>query len=209
VLPGLELQVANGAVLVEIRNLHGAFVSIVVDHLGAHEPLLLFAKAFEHVIRAHLHDADFVGEASLLGVGINALLIVADFLVATAGNHVGAQGHVLGALHGGRAETTVLVTESLCLAVRVPVIVGLVVSVPLLKAVIQVAIKPVELGHHMQVEGHLGVLVRLVLVALAHGVQLLVHVGVDDLVSEVVVRLLPVVLRNVRRVEVACSHFIL
>ena len=92
--------------------------------------------------------------------------------------------------------------EGLGLAVWVPVIVGLVVSVPFLERVIKVAVEPVHLGNNTEEEGHLCVLVRLEVVARTHWVKHLVQIGVNHLVSEVVVRLLPIVLRDIGRVEV-------
>lgn len=123
------------------------------------------------MLGAHFHNRDFVGEASILVAGINTLLIVTDFLVATAGDHVWSKGHVLRVLHGWGAETTVLVTEGLSLTVGVPIVVGLVVSMPLLERVIQVTVQPVELGYDSHVERHLGVFVRLVVVPLTNGVK--------------------------------------
>lgn len=153
------------------------------------------------MLGADLHNANLVSEAGVLAGGVNALLVVADLLVAAAGDHVGSKSHVLGVLHGGRAETTVLVAEGLGLAVGVPVVVGLVVSMPLLERVIQVSVQPIELGNHAHVERHLSVLVRLVVVSLTDGVKLLVEIGMDDLVTQVVVGLLPIVLWQVGRVE--------
>ena len=66
--------------------------------------------------------------------------------------------------------------ECLVFAVRVPVIVCLVVSMVLFERIIQVTVQPEELGHHTEVEGHLGVLIRLVVVASADGVDFLVKV---------------------------------
>lgn len=85
-------------------------------------------------------------------------------------------------------------TEGLRFTVWVPVIVGLVVSVPLLEGVIKISVKPVKLWNHMKVKWHLGVLVRLVLVASSNRVHHLVQIRVNDLVAKIVMRLLPVVL---------------
>lgn len=94
--------------------------------------------------------------------------------------------------------------EGLALAVGVPVVVGLVVSVPLLEGVIQVTVQPIELGNDTHVERHLSVLVRLVVVSLTNWVKLLVQIRMDNLVTQVVVGLLPIVLWQVGRVEVDC-----
>jgi len=66
VVPGLELEVGDGAVFVEIGNGHGALVSVVVDHFSAEVPLLLLAESIENVVRAHFHYADLVSEAGIL-----------------------------------------------------------------------------------------------------------------------------------------------
>lgn len=95
VLPRFKGQVSYRAALVEIGNNHSAFVSVVIDHLSAEVPLFLFAEAFENMVGANLHDGDLVGEASLRGVLGGTLLILANFLVATAGDVGGTKGHVL------------------------------------------------------------------------------------------------------------------
>jgi hypothetical protein len=69
-------------------------------------------------------------------------LELADFLVAAARNEVGDEGHVLGEFHGVFAVTTILVTESLGLAIGLPVIVSLIVAMVLVEGVIEVAIDP-------------------------------------------------------------------
>jgi hypothetical protein len=183
VLPWFKSEVTHGTALVEVRNNHGTLVSVVINHLGTQVPLLLFAQTSKDVVRAHFHDWDLVGEASLGGALGGTLLVFADFFVATTGDVGGTEGHVLGGLHDGGAHGAVLVTKSLVFAVGVPVIVGLVVSMVLLEGVIQVAVEPHELGHHTEVEGHLGVLVGTVVVASANGVELLVEVGVDHGIS--------------------------
>ena len=97
-------------------------------------------------------------------------------------------------------------TESLSLAVWVPVVVGLVMSVILVERVIEVSIYPGELWHVSKEVGHLSVVVGLVVVAGTDGVECLVYVRVNDLVAEIVVALLPEVLWEVRRIEVYCCH---
>jgi len=147
------------------------------------------------MLRTHLHNANFISEAGLLRFcSICTFLVIADLFVATSRNLLRNQGHILGVLHCWGAETTVLVTEGLRFTVWVPVIVGLVVSVPLLEGVIKISVKPVKLWNHMKVKWHLGVLVRLVLVASSNRVHHLVQIRVNDLVAKIVMRLLPVVL---------------
>lgn len=82
-------------------------------------------------------------------------------------------------------------TESLVLSVGVPVIMGLIMSVILLEGVIEVTVQPVELGNDTQVEGHLRVIIGGVVVTGTDGVNALVGIGVDNLVSKVIVGLLP------------------
>ena len=88
------------------------------------------------------------------------------------------------------------------LAVWVPVVVRLIKPVILLERVIKVAVCPVGVWLNTKEPGHLGLAVRLPIILSTYGVQFLVKIGVDDLVSEVVVWLLPVVLGVVRRSEV-------
>lgn len=182
--------------------MHGALVGVVVNHLGSQVPLLLFTKTLENVIGAHLHNANFVGEALVLTLLVNTLLVLADFLVATAGDLRWNESHIFRVLHGWGAEATILVSEGLCLTVGVPIVVGLVVSVPLLQGVIEVTIQPVHLGNCTEEEWHLSVFVGLKVVSLTHWVHHLVGVGVDDLVTKVPVWLLPIVLRDIGGVEV-------
>jgi hypothetical protein len=85
---------------------------------------------------------------------------------------------------------------------------GLVVSVILLEGVVKVTIEPHKLGHNTEVKGHLGVLVGTVVVTGTDGVELLVEVGMDDGISQIVVGFLPEVLGEIRRVEVDCCHII-
>mmetsp|Transcript_20124 Transcript_20124/g.24821 ORF Transcript_20124/g.24821 Transcript_20124/m.24821 type:complete len:238 (+) Transcript_20124:292-1005(+) len=167
VLPGLQLQVGDGAAAVVVRHLHGASVGLVVDDFGSSEPLLLLAETLEDVIGADLHDVELLALArgAVLATGSLARLELADLAVATARDHVGHQGHELGVLHDGVAVATLASTESLRLAVGDPVIVGLVLLVVLLERVIQGTVKPVELGDRAEVEGHLGVFIRGVVVA--------------------------------------------
>ena len=88
-------------------------------------------------------------------------------------------------------------TERLVFTIGVPVIVVLIVSVILVERVVKVTIEPNELWNNTQVERHLSVIIRLVVVSRSDGVKFLVKVGVDDGVSPVVVSLLPIVLWEV------------
>ena len=206
VVPSLELEIADRAASVVVGNLHGASVGLVVNDLSASMPLLLLTKALKNMIWADLHDGNLLGSAvTTLGL---ASLEVADLTIATTGDHGWDQSHELSVLHDWRAGTTLTSTEGSCLAVGDPVVMGLVVLVVLLEGVIQGTVEPVELRDGSEVEGHLRVLIGLVVVASTDWVDLLVDVRVDDRVAQVVVGLLVVVLGEVRRVEVDCRHLL-
>jgi len=68
------------------------------------------------------------------------------------------------------------VAKCLVFTVGVPIIVSLVVSMVLFERIVQVTIEPEELRYHTKVERHLGVLIRLVVVASTDWVDLLVKV---------------------------------
>lgn len=190
--PVLDGQVADRAALVVAADGHAALVSLVVDGFGAQVPLSLLAETLQDVVGAHLHDAELLVHAGGTALFSGAALVLPDLTVATAGNERGLQGHELRLLHVGVHMGTVLVTESLALAIGVPLIsVGaLVVPVVLVERVVQVTIHPRQLGDVSEVERHLGQLtVGLVVVVLPKGIQLLVDVAVHDLVAKVPVRL--------------------
>jgi hypothetical protein len=89
------------------------------------------------------------------------------------------------------------VTEGLTLAIGVPIVVSLIMAVILVEGVVEIAVEPKELGHNTEVYRHLSVIVAVVVVAGTDRVKSLVQVGVDDLVAQVVVWLLPEVLWEV------------
>jgi hypothetical protein len=149
------------------------------------------------VIGADLHNGELVVQAVVGAFLGGAELELTDFLVAAAGDEVGDEGHVLREFHGVLAETTILVTEGLGLAIGLPVIMSLVMAMILVERVIEVTVDPGCLRDVAKEEGHLGVVVGLVIVASSDGVQGLVEIGMDDLVAKVVVALLPVVLWEV------------
>jgi hypothetical protein len=93
--PRLQLEVGNGASTVEIGDLHGSSVSLVVDRLSASKPLLLLLEGLENVIGANLHNRELLVHAGLTWVGSRAGFEVADLAVAAAGDHALHQGHVL------------------------------------------------------------------------------------------------------------------
>merc|ERR1719313_2093065 len=61
VVPGFKFQVGDRAAHVEVGNLHGTLVSVVINKFSAESPLLLFTETFEHVVRAHLHNGNLIG----------------------------------------------------------------------------------------------------------------------------------------------------
>ena len=173
--------------------------------------LLLFTESFKDVLRAYFHNADFVVEAdfsSVLRVSGRAHLELADLSIASSGNEARYKGHVLRVLHVRLAHRARFVSESFVLTVRVPVIMGLVVPMVLLEGVIEVTVEPVHLRNNTQVEGHLSVIIGSVVVTGTDRVNGLVCVTMDDLVTPVVVRLLPEVLREVGGVEIDAGHII-
>jgi|TARA_B110000503_G_scaffold126477_1_gene195133 hypothetical protein len=125
-------------------------------------------------------------------------VIVANFFETTARNDAGTEGHKLRVSQDGGALSTILVTESLVFAIGVPIVMGLIMTVILVERVIQVTIKPVGLRNNTQIEGHLGIIVCLVVVTGSDGVNLLIKIRMDKLVSKIVVWLLPHILREVR-----------
>jgi hypothetical protein len=139
------------------------------------------------MVWADFHDGDFLVIAMVLSLLRCAGLVLSNLSVATSWDLRWLKSHELGLFHVQVAETTVFVTQGLVLSVRVPVIVGLVVSVILVEGVVEVAINPGELGHMTEVESHLGVFSRLVVVSGSDWVDLLHEIGVDNGVSEVVV----------------------
>jgi len=151
------------------------------------------------VLGADFHNADLVVNTSLsisVSVG-SAHLVFTDFLVATTWDEVGNKGHVLAVFHVRLTHRTILVAQRFVLTVRVPFVMGLVMSVILLERIVQVTIEPVELRNDTQVERHLSVIIGCIVVTCTDRVNGLVGIGVDNLVSPVIVRLLPEVLGEV------------
>jgi hypothetical protein len=206
--PGLQLQVRDGSVSVVITDLHGTSVCLVIDNFSSKHVLLLFTETLKDVLGANFHNADFVVEADL-GVSRvlgRAHLELADLSVATSGDEVRYKSHVLGVLHVRLGHRAGFVSESFVLSVGVPIVMGLVMPMVLLEWVIEVTVQPVELGNDTQVEGHLRVIIGGVVVTGTDRVDGLVGIGVDHLVTPVVVRLLPEVLREVGGVEIDTGH---
>jgi hypothetical protein len=125
-------------------------------------------------------------------------LVRTDLFVATAGDEVGTQGHELGVLHCGGAERTVLAAEGLALAIGVPVVVVLVVSVMLVERVVQVAVYPRELWNKTEVNWHLCIVIGFEVVTSTNGVKcFLVKIRMSNSISKIVMRFLPKVLWEV------------
>jgi hypothetical protein len=133
VLPCLQGKVRDGSALVVIRDGHSAFVGLVVNDFSTEIPLLLLLESLEDVVGADLHHRQLIVDAVVSALFGSANLELADFLVAAAGDEVGNEGHVLGEFHGVFTVTTILVTESLGLAVGLPVVVSLIVAMILVE----------------------------------------------------------------------------
>lgn len=99
VFPGLQLKVTDSAVLVVVGNRHCALISLVINNFSAKVPLLLLLKTLEDMVGANFHHGKLVIEARFSTLLGGAKLELADLLVATTGDEVGNQGHVLGVLH--------------------------------------------------------------------------------------------------------------
>ena len=170
--------------------------------------LLLFAKSLKDVSGANLHDGDLLLNAllELLANSGGALLVLSDFTVATSWHEVGNESHVFRVLHIRLVHTTLLRSKSFVLSVGHPVIVRLVVLMVLVERVVQVSVKPPELRDNTKVEWHLSVIISLVVVSGSDWVDLLIEFRMYDRISPVVVRLLPVVLWGVGRVEIVNRH---
>jgi hypothetical protein len=176
VFPGLEFELAGRSASVEVRDLHGALVRLVIDQLGAKGPLLFLAETLQNEVWADLHNGDLLVEA--LGLVLISLAIVesADLTVATLGNLVWSEGQA------SRLKAVIVVlathlgTEGLRLAVWVPLVVSLDVSVLLLQRVIEVSPKPSDLRSVAEHGGQLDQSVWRPFVSLSPWEQLLVGV---------------------------------
>lgn len=193
--PSFEGQITDRSSLVILADLHSSPVGLVVNNLSSEHVLPLLSEAFENVIGAHLHDVDFLLEAISLSVVLRASLEVLNLSLATSGHLLEVHHHVFALSPRVISETTIFVTKGLVFSVRIPVIVGLEMSVILPVRVVEVTPYPGKLRNKSKIVGHLSVLIGLEVVISSQGVQLLVDVTVDHLVSEVVVPLLLVVLR--------------
>jgi hypothetical protein len=197
VSPGLKLKISDGSSLVVRADAHGSSVGLVIDDFSSGVMLLHLSESLKNVIRADLHDVDLLLEAvssSSLG---GAFLEVADLSLATSGNKVSSDRHVLAVSSGGVTEATIFVSKSLVLSIRVPVVMSLVVSVSLVVGEIEITPYPGELRNETEIVRHLSELVRLEVVVLSDRVELLVDVRMDNSVSEVVMPLLLIIFREV------------
>jgi len=143
VLPCLKLEITNRLTAVVVAHFHSPFIGLIVDRLSAQEPLLLLTESLKNVIGAHLHDANFVIDTGISSVCLFANLVLADLLITTTGDEARSKSHKLAGLHVRLTHGTLFVTESLGLSVWVPLIMGLVVSMVLVKGVVKISIEPV------------------------------------------------------------------
>jgi hypothetical protein len=133
-------------------------------------------------------------------------LVGTDLFVATARDIVGTEGHELRVLHCGRAEWTVRAAEGLALAIGVPVVVVLVVSVMLVERVVKIAVYPWELWNKTKINWHLCIIIRFKVVTSANRVKRFIKVWMDDSITKIVMWFLPKVLWEVWRIEVDSCH---
>lgn len=206
VRPVPEVQIGDGAAAVVVRDFHCSFVSLVVNRLGSESPLFALLELVKNVVGAHLHNADLLVEALLGSLGLRTLLELLDLSDAAFGGVLRQEGHVLGVLHDRRTQRTLLVTEGLVLAVGVPIVVRLNMSLVFVESVVEVTVEPVELRDDAKEERHLNVVVAVVVVLSSQGVQLFVSARVDDCIAKVVRWLLVIVFGHYRTVEIV-SHF--
>ena len=90
-----------------------------------------------------------------------------------------------------------VITESFVLAVWVPLVVGLIVTMVLVEGVVDGTVSPVEHRNGAIEPGNLDFTGWMVVVVGTNWVKLLVEIRMDDLVGPVVMRLLPEVLMPV------------
>lgn len=117
------------------------------------------------------------------------------------------QNHELRLLHIGVALTAVLVTEGLRFSIWVPLVVCLDMSVILVERVVQVTVHPRQLRNVTEEEWSLLVSLDLRVISLSERVQLLVEIGVDNIISKVPMglSLMPEVLWHGRMIT---KHFL-
>jgi hypothetical protein len=126
------------------------------------------------MLRTDLHDADLILKTLLCSTLFGAHLILTDFSVTTSGDLVWNEGHVLTLLSVRLALSSILESERFVLSIRVPVVMGLIMSVVLIERVIQVTVDPGELGDLPEIKRHLGIVVAVVVIPGSDGVQTLV-----------------------------------
>jgi len=74
---------------------------------------------------------------------------------------------------------------------------GLVMTMVLVERVIQVTVHPRKLRDVTKVERHLSISIAIVVISSSNRVETLVEIRVHDIVTPVVVGLLPIILRHV------------
>lgn len=202
IIPSLQLKVTNWSSLVVVWDLHCSSIGIVINDFSPQCPLLFLSETFKDMIWTNLHNADFIVEAGLLTFSIFTSSILDDFSVATARNNTWDKGHEFWSSSGLVAETTVFMTEGFTFTVRIPVVVGLIVTMVLVEGVIQVTIHPCKLRNVTQEEWHLWEIIWVVIVPSSYWIELLVGIAMDKLVTPIIVRLLPIILWHIRAIKV-------
>jgi hypothetical protein len=141
------------------------------------------------VVGTHLHDGDFLIEASFFALLGSASLVLDDFSLATLRSILVLQSQTYRVSASLILEASILSSQSLVLSIGVPVVVTLVVSVVFVEGVVQVSVEPTDLGHLSEEDGSLNQFIGSGLESLAKRVDFFVEVGVDDLIGQVVVDL--------------------
>lgn len=187
--PVLDFKVAHWFASIVITYLHGSFVGLIVDCFSSQEPFSLFSKTFEDMIWANFHNWDFLVHTVLLTSSSSTGIILSNFSVATFWNEIWLQNHVLWVQHIRTAERTIFVTQCLSFSIWEPVIVSLIMSMIFVEWIIQVTIDPWKLWNITKVHWHLCNLSWLIFVDLSKWVQLLIEVGVNNLVTPIIMSL--------------------
>ena len=150
------------------------------------------------MVWANFHNVYFFLETCFWACLFLAALVLADFSGATARDESWLQGDIdVVFLHLAGSARTMVITESFVLAVWVPLVVGLIVTMVLVEGVVDGTVSPVERRNAAIEPGNLDFTGWMVVVVGTNWVKLLVEIRMDDLVGPVVMRLLPEVLMPV------------
>ena len=182
--------------------MHRSLVSLVVNDLRSQVPLLSLLEFKQDVFRTDLHDRDFLVQTfSSVGV-LSAILISDDFFHAPSWNFSSSKYQSNRMSEGWITESSIFESERLVLSVWVPIVMGLDVSMIFTVRVIEISVKPGRLRDGSHVHWQLGNFVGRIDGVDSQRVECLVDVGVEELVSQIVVRLVPEVIWKNRTIDV-------